>query len=138
MCDAPQTGFDAAQHNRHVAVRFFTALGIGHRRTVWPFTFCVVWRVSIVMAEVSVRRVAVDHRIHIAGGDTKEQVWLAEFHEDFIACPVGLGDYPDAIALRLQHPPYDRHTETRMINISIASHHDHITAVPAKLIHLLA
>src|SRR5690606_4068507 len=80
--------------------------------------------------------VAVDHRVHVAGGDAIEQVGLAQLHEVVFAAPVRLGNDADAIALGFQQTANDRHAERRMVDIGVSSNNDHITAVPAELIHL--
>src|SRR5690606_40051227 len=81
--------------------------------------------------------VAVDHRVHVAGGDTEEQIRLAELHEVVFALPVRLADDADAKALGLQQPPDDRHAERRMVDVGITGDDDDVARVPAELIHLL-
>src|SRR5690606_22958867 len=81
--------------------------------------------------------VAVDHRVHVAGGDTEEQIRLAELHEVVFALPVRLTDDADAKALGFQQPADDRHAERGMIDVGIAGDDDHVARIPAELIHLL-
>jgi len=77
MRNAAQRAFDATQHNRHVVVGFFATLAVHQRGAVGAFATDVSGSVGIVTANFSVRGVAVDHRIHIAGGHAKKQVRLA-------------------------------------------------------------
>jgi nitroreductase len=136
MRDATQRAFDAAEHDRHVAPGFLAALRVDDGRAVGPLAADVAGRVGVVAANLAVRRVAVDHRIHVAGGHAEEQVRLAQHLEGVGALPVGLRDDADAKALRLQHAADDRHAEARMVDVGIAGDDDDVAAVPAQGIHL--
>jgi hypothetical protein len=71
---------------------FAAALRIDDGRAVGALAADVAGRVGVVAADLAVRRVAVDHRIHVAGGHAEEQVRLAQRLEGLGALPVGLGD----------------------------------------------
>ena len=88
------------------------------------------------MAQLTVSGVAVDHRVHIAGGHAEEQVRFTQTHKVVFAVPVRLGDDPHAEALRFQHTATDRHAEARMVDIGVAGYQNDVAAIPAKLIHL--
>ena len=58
---------------------FAAALGIDDDGAVRPPVRLGVGRVGVVGADFAVGRVAVDHGIHVAGGDAEEQIGLAQF-----------------------------------------------------------
>ena len=136
VCGAAQARLDAAQDHRHVFPCFFASLGVDEGRAIGTFTRHVVSRVSVVMAQLTVGGIAVDHRVHVARGHAEEQVRLAQTHKVVFAVPVRLGDDPHAEALGFKHTATDRHAKARVIDIRIARHQNDIAAVPAQLIHL--
>jgi hypothetical protein len=92
--------------------------------------------VGIVRSRLSIRRVAVDHRVHVAGGDAKEQVRPAQGLEGILRSPGGLRDDAHAEPLALQQAPDDRHTEGGMIDVGVAGDDDDVAGIPAQRIHL--
>jgi len=138
MGGAAQAGLNPAEDHRPLSPRLFAALGINQRRAIRALTGHVIRRISIVMAQLTIGGVAVDHRIHIPGCDAEKEVRFAEAHKVRFAAPVRLGDDTDAKALRFQHAPADRHTEARVIDIGVAGNEDNVAAVPAECIHLFA
>src|SRR5471032_1344769 len=137
MSDAAQGSFDATEDNRHVFVGFFTALAVDQARAVRTFARHATGGVGVIGTDFLVGGIAVDHRVHVAGRDTEEQVRLTELHEVVFGLPVRLGNDPDAEALGLQQPADDRHTERRMVNVCITGDDDDVAGIPAELIHLL-
>ena len=79
----------------------------------------------------------VDHRIHIAGADRKEQPRLAEFSPGVATLPVGLADDGHAIPGGLEHAPQNRHRKAGMIDVRIAGDEHDVDLVPAPFAHLL-
>ncbi|CCK00591.1 hypothetical protein BN130_3373 [Cronobacter malonaticus 507] len=138
MRGAAQARLNTAQNHRHVAPGLFTALGIDQGCAIRAFPGFVIRRVGVVMAQFAIRCVAVDHRIHVPGGDAEKQVRSAKAHKVVFAAPVRLRDDPDAKALRLQHTAANRHAEARVIDVGVAGDENNIAAVPAELVHLLA
>ncbi|CAM7043771.1 hypothetical protein ENKOMM052M1_18295 [Enterobacter kobei] len=136
MRGAAQTRLNATQDHRHVFPGFFTALGVDEGSAVRTFARHVIRRIGIVMAQLTVGGIAVDHRIHVARGHAEEQVRFTQTHKVVFAVPVRLGDDPHTEALRFEHTAADGHAETRMVNIGIACDQNDIAAVPAKLVHL--
>ena len=136
--NAAQTAFNAAEHNRHVLEGFPAALAVDDRGAVRPPATDVAGRVGIVAADFSVRRVAVDHGVHVARRHTPKQIGLAQSLERFRALPVGLRDDADPETLGFQHAANHRHAKTGVIHIGIARHEDDVATVPTQLIHLLA
>jgi len=101
MRDAAQGRLDAADHHRHLLERLAAALRVDQGRAVRPLAGHAAGRVGVVTADLPVRRVVVDHRIHVPGGDAEEQLRTAERLERFGRMPVRLGNDADAKALRL-------------------------------------
>jgi len=134
--DAPQRGLDAADHDRHVIEGLLAALGVDQRGTVGALAADVARRVGVVAADLAIGRVAVDHRIHIAGRHAEEQLGFTERLEGFGRLPVGLRDDADAKALRLQRAPDHRHAEARVVDIGVAGDDDHVARIPAQRLHL--
>ena len=138
MGDAAQRRLDAAEHDRRVGEGLAAALGVDDDGAIRPFAALAVRRVGIIVAQASVRGVAVDHRIHIAGGDAEKQIGLAQRPKGRGVPPVGLGDDADAKTLRLEQAADDRHAEARMIDIGVAGDEDHVAGIPAERLHLRA
>ena len=136
MGDAAQRGLDAADDDRRVGISFATALAVDDHCAVRALAACIIGRIGVIVAQAPIRGVAVDHRIHIAGGDAKEQRRSAQGAKRFGGGPVRLGENAHPKPLRFQQAADDRHAKTGVINIGIASDQDDIAAVPAKRIHL--
>ena len=133
---AAQARLDAAQDHRHVFPCFFASLGVDEGRAIGTFTRHVICRISVVMTQLTVRGIAVDHRVHVARGHAKEQVRFTQTHKVVFAVPVRLRNNPHAETLSFQHTAADRHAKARVIDIRITRHQNDIAAVPAQLVHL--
>ncbi len=81
MGDAAQRRLYATYDNRHLFESFFTALGIDQGGAVGPLAAYVSRCVGIVVAQLLVRGVAVDHGVHVARRHPVEEVRLAQTHE---------------------------------------------------------
>ena len=73
------------------------------------------------MAQASIRGVTIDHRIHIAGGNTKIEIGFAQCSKALCIAPVWLGNNAHSITLSLKYSANHRHTKARVIHIGIAS-----------------
>ena len=135
MGDAPQRRLDTAEDHWHILVRLTAALAIGQAGPIRALAGLAAGGVGIIGADLAVGSVAVDHRVHVAGGDPEEQVRLAQLHEVVLAVPVRLADHADAKALGLQQPADDRHTEGWVIHIGVTGDDDDVTTVPTQLVH---
>ena len=71
--DAAQARLDAADDDRRVRERLAHALRVDDHAAVRPLAADAVRRVRIVAAHALVGRVAVDHRVHVAGRDAEEE-----------------------------------------------------------------
>ena len=136
MGDAAQAGFDAAYHHAHAGIGFAAALGVDGDGAVRALVGRGVRGVGVVRARAAVRGVAVDHRVHIAGGDAEEQIGLAQLAEGVRGVPIRLGDDAHAEALVFQQPAHQRHAEAGVVDIAVAGDQDDVTGVPAQLVHL--
>ncbi len=79
--NAAQAGLDRADDDRHPGIGLPATLGVNGDRTIRSFVRLGVGRIGVVGADLAVSRIAVDHRVHVAGGNTVEQVGLAELAE---------------------------------------------------------
>ena len=131
--DAAQAASMPPSTMRHVVEGLAAALAVDEAARSGRLPPTSPGRVGVVAADLAVRGVAVDHRIHVAGGDAEEQVRLAQRLEGLGAVPVGLGDDADAKALRLQHAADHRHAEAGVVDIGVAGDDDDVAAVPAQL-----
>ena len=136
MRNAAQRRLNAADDDRHVAERLARTLRVHDHRAVRPPAACTARGIGVVAAHAAIGGVAVDHRIHVAGGNAEEQVRRPEGGERVRAVPVGLRDDADPEALRLEHPSDDGHAEARVIDVGVAGHDDDVAAVPAEDVHL--
>ena len=134
--DAAQARFDATDDHRYVAPGFLAALRVDEGRAVGPGATQATGRVGVVAAYLSIRRVAVDHRIHVAGGDAEEQLRFAHGHVRLYALPIGLRDDADTKALRLQHASDHRHAKARVVDVSVTGDDDDVATVPAERVHV--
>ncbi|OPZ04010.1 MAG: hypothetical protein BWZ09_02087 [Alphaproteobacteria bacterium ADurb.BinA305] len=134
--DAPEAGLDRADHDIGLGEGLAGALRVDRHGAIRAAVRRAVGGVGVIRADTAVGGVAVDHRIHVAGGDAEEQVRLAEGAEIRRRVPVRLADDADAKALGLEQAPDQRHAEAGMIDIGIAGDHDDVAGIPAERVHL--
>ncbi|MCY1393597.1 hypothetical protein D9M71_84970 [compost metagenome] len=135
--DAAQGCLDTAKHDRYMLVGFLAALAVDQAGTVRALAGQAARGIGVVGTDLLVGGVAVDHRVHVAGRDTEEQVRLTQLHEVVLGLPVWLGNDAHPKTLGLEQTADDRHAERRVINVGIAGHDDDVAGIPAELIHLL-
>ena len=135
MRDAAQARLDAADDERRIGIGLAAALRVDGYRVVRALVGRGVRRVGVGGTDFPVGGIAVDHRIHVAGGDAEEQVGFAQPPEVLGRVPVGLADDADAESLRFEEPPHQRHAETRMIDVGVAGDDDDVARVPAERAH---
>jgi hypothetical protein len=90
--DAPQAGLDAADHDRDVAEGLAGALAVHHHRAIGTQPAGAIGGVGVIGAQLPVAGVAVDHRVHVPGGDAEEQAGPPQGGEGRRRPPIGLGD----------------------------------------------
>ena len=91
--------------------------------------------VGIVGANFSIRRVTVDHGVHVARGHAEKEVRLTERAEGIGALPIGLVDDADPEPLRLQRAANNGHAKTGVVNVCVTGHDDDVAAVPPQGSH---
>ena len=136
MGQAPQRGLDAAGDDRHAGKRLAGALAVGESGAVGPQADPAAGAVGVVVADLLVGRVVVDHAVHVAGADAEEQPRPAELPPGLGAAPVGLAQDRHAKPGRLEHAAQDAHGECRMIDVGVAGDEDDVDLVPAPRVHL--
>ena len=130
-----KTRFNAANDNGYITVSLTGSLAINRDSAIRSFAGHVTGGVSIVITTLSVGGVVIDHGIHVASSDSKEEVGFAQLSECVCAAPIGLRDNAHAKALTLKHSPNHSHTEARVVDVGITCHDDDVATVPAKRIH---
>src|SRR5690606_3557646 len=130
--DAAQARLDAANHDGAILPGFAAALAVDDNRAIRPLAAFATRRVGVVTANAQVGGVAIDERVHIAGGHAEEEIRFAELHEVRCAAPVRLCNDADAKTLRFQEAADHRHAEAGVIYIGVAGDDDDVAAVPAK------
>ena len=136
--DATQRRFDTTDDERGIGKRFTSTLCVNDDGTVRPFAALAVRRVRVVAAHATVRRVAVHHRVHVAGGDAEEQVRAAKLRERIGTAPVRLSKNANAETLGFQQAPHERHAEAGVVDVGIAGDQDDVAGIPAEQVHLRA
>ena len=135
MGNATEGGFNATYNDGDILERFARTLRVDDDGTVWAFATLASWRVGIVTSDTAIRSVAIDHGVHVAGGDAEEQVRSAERGECVGAVPVRLGDDANAETLGFEDTADDGHTEAGVVNVRIAGDDDDVAAIPAEKVH---
>ena len=69
---APETGFNTTNHQRDVSVGFSGPLTVNRHRAIRSFPGNIARGVSVVVTTFAVSRVVIDHRVHVARGNTEE------------------------------------------------------------------
>ncbi len=135
MGNAAQRAFDAAKHDGYVTKRLAATLRVDDHGAVGPLAALAIGRVAVVVAQAAVSRVAVHHGIHVAAGNSEEQIRLAERRVRLGAAPVRLRDDADAETVRLQQAADDGHAEARVVHVGIARYQHDVAGVPAEHVH---
>ena len=102
VSNASKRTFDTAQNDGYIWISFLTTLAVYQSTSVGALAAYAARRIGIITSNLSVRSVAVDHRIHVTRCDTEKQVRLAKYFVRIGALPIGLGDDADSKALILQ------------------------------------
>ena len=127
---------DPAGDHRDAGEGLAGPLAIGQGGAVGPQADPAAGAVGVVVADLLVGRVVVDHAVHVPGADAEEQARAAELPPGLGAPPVGLAQDRDAEPGRLQHPAEDPHRERRVIDVGVARDEDDVDDVPAPPLHL--
>ena len=134
--DATQRSLDAADDERCIREGFASTLCVNDDRTVRPLATFAVRRIGVVAAHATVRRIAVHHRVHVAGGDAEEQVRATKLRERIGTSPVRLSKNADPETLGFQQAPDERHAEAGVVDVGVARDKDDVAGIPAEQFHL--
>ena len=102
MRDAAQARLDAADDDRHIGIGFARALAVDDHAAIGPAAALAFRGIGIIASDTPVGGIAINHRIHVAGGDTEKQFRATENLEGIGALPVRLRNDAYAKTLRLQ------------------------------------
>ena len=69
-----QAGFDSTDNNWDVSVSLTGTLTVNRHRSVGTLSSKISGGVGIVVAPLFICSVVIDHRVHIAGRDAKEEI----------------------------------------------------------------
>jgi hypothetical protein len=94
MRDAAQAAFDAAQHDGHVLERLAAALAVDDGGAVRPLAAYIARGVGVVAADFAIRRVAVDHGIHVAAVTPQNRLGLPSALNASALCQSGWAMMP--------------------------------------------
>ena len=133
--NAPQRAFNAAHDDGHIFEGLTATLAVNNGSAVWPLASHVPGCVSVIAADFSIGRVAVDHGVHVAGGHPKKQIGAAQSGKRLGTLPIGLGNDADPKALVFQHATNHRHAKAGVIDISVPGDQHDVAAVPTQLGH---
>ena len=99
--EAAQARFDAAKDDGDVGEGLAAALGVDRHGPVWASPGLSIGGVGVVGARLPIGGVVVDHGVHVASADAKEEVGWAEGSERGGIVPGGLVDdaHPEAVGL---------------------------------------
>ena len=100
MGQSAQTGFNTADNHWNIRECLTAFLAVHGDSAIRAFATLIPSRVGIVMAQTTIRGVAIDHGVHIAGGHTKIQIGLAQGAKRLFVAPVRLRKDTHAKTLR--------------------------------------
>ena len=133
--DTAQTRLDTADDDGRIRKCLARALCVDDDGAVGSLATLAAGCVRVVGPQTAIARVAIDHRIHVSRGDAEEQIRSSERRERYGRLPIGLRDDADAEALRFEQATDDRHAETRVVDVRVAGHQDHVATIPTQRIH---
>ena len=136
MGQPAQARLDPSRDHGDARERLASPLAIGHGRAVGPQPDLAAGAVGVVVPDLLVGRVVVDHAVHVPGADAEEQARAAERPPGLGGLPVGLAEDRDPEACRLQDPAQDAHRERRVVDVGVAADQHHVDGVPAAPVHL--
>ena len=128
--EAAQRRFDAAGQDRDARKRLASALAVGERRAVGTFADFTARSVSVVVADFVIRRVMVQHRVHIPGANAERDARTSEAAEIDDVVPVRLAQNGDAEPVRFDNASEKTGGETRVVDVSVAGNKDDVDFVP--------
>ncbi len=135
--DAAQRRFDAAEDDGHVAVGFARAIGVDDGRAVGAHPARAARGVLILAAVLLLRGEAIEHRVHVAGGDAEEEARPTERAEGVDVAPVGLREDADLEAAPFEEARDQGRAERGVIDVGITRDDDDVELAPAASAHVV-
>ena len=136
MRKTPQRSFYPTGNHRHSLECFAGPLAIGECGSIRSQSNPTPRRIGIVVPDLAIRGVVVDHRIHIARADRKKKSRPPKRLPGLATLPIGLRQNAYTKTGRLQHATQNRCGKTGVIDISIPRDEDNIDLVPPAGLHL--
>ncbi len=133
--DSPQARLNASCHNRHTRIGLTRPLAVGECCSIWPSSDLPIGGVRIVVPDLPVGGIVVDHGVHVAGRDAEKKPRAAKLAPGLATSPIRLRQDGYAISSRLQQSPDQGVCETGMVNVGITADQHHVDAVPAAALH---
>ena len=137
MRNAAQGGFDAADDDRYAGKGFAAALGVDRGAAVGAQFDLSTGRVGVLVAPFLVRRVVVDHGVHVAAADRVEKAWLAHGAPGVGVLPGWLAEQGHLVAFSLEGAAEQGVGEGRVVHVGVAGNEDDVGLVPAQVADLL-
>ncbi|OPZ96874.1 MAG: hypothetical protein BWY70_01639 [Bacteroidetes bacterium ADurb.Bin408] len=81
MGEASERGFDTTNNYRSIGKKLFNYFSVNNGGIVGSLAGEAPWGVSIVGAQTFLRRIMIQHRIHVSGADSEEKIGFAHFSE---------------------------------------------------------
>ena len=136
MHHAPQTGFYASQHYRHIGVQLSQDFGVDDCRIFGAHVMASVRTIGILASESSCSRVFVYHGVHTSWCYTKEQPRSAQaFEIPIVSVPVGLRYDSHTQTFRFHDTSDDGSAKGRMVHIGICAEENDVSVIPSAQFH---
>jgi hypothetical protein len=130
--DPAQRRFHAPGDHRHPFERLPATLHVDRRGPIGAQPDRPSGAVGVGVPPLPVCRVVVDHRVHVAGGDTVEQAGASQLAPRIGGAPVGLRKDRHPVAVALQPAAQDRRGERRVVDVGVPGDEDDVGRLPAK------
>ena len=112
---------DATQYDGHIRIQLAQYLAIDDGRIFWTHVMTTVRTIGILRAQTTIGGVFVDHRVHTARGNAKEEARASQLLKvSIVAMPVGLWHDGHTIACCFQGAPNDGSTKRGVIHIRVS------------------
>ena len=121
-----------ADDDGHVAEGLPAALGVDDHRPVGAQPGPAVGRVGVVAADAPVAGVAVDHRVHVAGGDPPHQPGPAQGGEGSAERQSGWAMMPTRSPSASSRRPMSGRAEAGVVDVGVAGHQHDVAGRPAQ------
>ena len=136
--ESAQGGLDASEHDGHIGEELLQDAGIDDRGVLRSQVVTPIGAVGVLRAQTPIGGVLVDHRVHTAWRDAKEESGSPQLLEVAeVAVPIRLRHDGHAIACCLECAPDDSCSEGRVVDISISGEQNDVELIPSSEFELL-